>query len=317
MTPADVVARARQLAAALVTLPRTLAALELARDLLAFSRRPIDAAHVLDRAAELRELAARLAALRDAATPRRSNTGPLRPHAAGAAAPASPPGGGTPATPVMPPPPGPPHGIVTPGDVLAFRQMWDAYVMGTARAAIACADAWDAAATAAKATPPGPMPPGINLAQFGTSTPDADTLQIWADTQRQNSATLVWEWNAHADTPDATLVIQAGAILGDFQNTVLKAGQWYRPQIARDCPNVALPAPPTTDVQAQVIAHLEGLGVLEHGVLQLLGIGAGGALDTLGAVGATIQKTASAIASPGVWLGAAAVLGGVLLLARR
>src|ERR1700720_134957 len=33
---------------------------------------------------------------------------------------------------------------VTPGDVLAYRQLWDPYVMGVVRAMGTCAEAWDA-----------------------------------------------------------------------------------------------------------------------------------------------------------------------------
>jgi hypothetical protein len=203
--------------------------------------------------------------------------------------------------------------IVTPGDVLAYRKMWDEFVMGTARAGFACADAWDAAA--AGKTPA----TAINTAHFAIP-PDATTLKIWADTQRDNAQSIVDAWNAHADTPDWQILVRAGDILRDFQRTVLKVGQFYQLQIARECPALPLPAPPSFDIQQQAIARIEGLGIVAHGVLQLIGIGAGGMLDTMGAIGSTAAKVvtdvSSAIASPLPWIGLAAVAA-LVLLGRR
>jgi hypothetical protein len=118
-------------------------------------------------------------------------------------------------------------------------------------------------------------------------------------------------------------VVQAGDILRYFQRTVLKVGQVYEPQIAKDCPAIALPAPPSLDLQQQTIARIEGLGILAHGVLQLIGIGASGALDTIGSIGSTAKKVVTdvssavgAFASPLPWIAIAAVAG-LLLLGRR
>jgi hypothetical protein len=216
--------------------------------------------------------------------PRRYNTGPIR---AGADAPATP----------------PTHGIVTPGDVLAYRALWDDYVTGTARAAVAY---------------PAPAPANINLQRYGAHPPDASILQLQADTEQSYSDAIMLRWNVHANTPDATILLNAGSILQDFQDTVLRVGQFYQPLIAEDCPAVALPAVPSEDAQTQVIARLEGLGVVVHGVLQLLAIGAGGALDTYGAIGSVVKKGAEAITSPLPWicLGLAGV-GALALSARR
>ena len=75
---------------------------------------------------------------------------------------------------------------IGPGDVLAYRRLWDDYAgMGTVRAATACADAWNAAATAKETGQP--LPADINAAQFA-SPPDAKTLHLWADTQRLQRA---------------------------------------------------------------------------------------------------------------------------------
>ena len=203
------------------------------------------------------------------------------------------------------------HGIVTPGDVLAYRRMWDSYVVETVRAAIACADAWDAAAQSGDVS-------GINTSQF-KMPPDATTMHLWATQERQNAESLLSRWNAHADTPDWQLLAQAGDILIDFQKAVLRAGQIYRPNIAQDCPKLAegLPPPPTFDFQAQAIGRLEGLGVVAHGLLQLLGIGVSGVLDTAGAIGQKAADVVRTVTSPAPWLALGLGLGGILLLTRR
>ena len=174
--------------------------------------------------------------------------GPIWPSLGAAAAPAT-----------------PSHGFVSVADVLAYRRTWDAFVVGTAHAAIACAEALEAAAAA----------PGAS---------DPDLLRLAADTERENADTLMVRWNLHANTPDYAIVLGAGDILVDQQDAVEKAATFYRPQIVKDCPTIALPSPPSVDVQSQIIGRIEGFGILAHGVLQLIGIGTGGALDTLGPI---------------------------------
>lgn len=232
---------------------------------------------------------------------RRYNTGPVTGQATSSSS------SSTPATPP------PTHGIVTPGDVLSYRSLWDSYVMGTARAAQQCSQAWAAAAAAYPAAPPA----AINTARYGAHPPDASILQLIADTEQSYSDGITTRWNIHADTPDATLLLNAGSILQDFQDTVLRVGQFYQPLIADDCPAIALPMAPDASLQSQVIARIEGLGIVAHGVLQLLGIGAGGALDTLGAIGGAVAQGAKTLTSPGPWIALGLAGAGVLVLALR
>lgn len=170
--------------------------------------------------------------------------------------------------------------IVTPGDVLAFRKTWDPYVTGVAKAAVACADEQDA-----------------KVAGSG-------------DDRRLDSGSIMALWNAYAGLPDVEIVEGAPEILTFFQSTVLKVGQQYVPAIRASCPDATLPAPPSVDIQAQVIGRVEGLGILAHGVLQIIGMGAGGALDTLGAAASvatspTTQNTIRIVAVSAAVLGAA------------
>lgn len=168
-------------------------------------------------------------------------------------------------------------GIVTPGDVIAYRQMWDPYVTGVASAFLQCQTDWQNAAAGQSNT-------GANLAQFA-SPPDATTMGLWANAQGLNSQSIMNAWNAHAGLSDAEIVLIAGGILRDFQHVVKSVGREYVPQLQRDCPNIAIPAPPSYDLQAQVIAQIQGAGILANGVLEILGIGASGALDTAVSLG--------------------------------
>jgi hypothetical protein len=225
------------------------------------------------------------------------------------------------AAPTAPADASPTHGLVTPGDVLSYRGLWDEYVMGTVRAGMACADAWDAAAAGAAQSPPITAPASINLAQFGAHPPDAATLRVLAQSERASATALETLWNLHANTPDEQIVLNAAAILQDFQSTVLKAGQVYQTDIRKQCPNIPLPAPPGLDVQARVIGQIEGLGILAHGLLQLLGEGTGGALETLGAIGkaasGVVEAGTSILKSPGAIVGGLAAIAVILVVLSR
>jgi hypothetical protein len=152
-------------------------------------------------------------------------------------------------------------GAVTPSDVLAYRGLWNDYVMGTARAALACADS---------------LPAG----------------SIEADTQRTNADAIQLRWNEYAHWSPDMIVLEAAGILESFQNTVLKVGQFYQPAIAHDCPTLRLPSPADVNLQASIIGGIEGQGILAHGILQILGAGAGGAFDVLGAIATAPLKPA-------------------------
>lgn len=201
-------------------------------------------------------------------------------------------------------------GLVTPGDVLAYRQLWDPYVKAVAAACVNCAAAWNAAAAGQSPNTP------INTSQFATPpTPQTETL--WAQSQQGNYDSIDAQWNAYAGSSDYEIVLGASEMLLFYQKTILQIGQYYVPQLQRDCPGIVLPEPPTSSAQAYVIGQIEGLGILAHGALQLLGIGAGGALETLGAAASTakhvVDKAADAIGSPFFWL-AVTVVGGAILI---
>lgn len=199
-------------------------------------------------------------------------------------------------------------GFITPGDVLSYRALWDDYVMGTARAAANCAAAWRAAAAGqTPVTPPA-------LSNFAVQ-PDQRTLTLWANTEQQYSDDIVAAWNAHASKQDWEIVAMAAEILQDFQSLVRRVGDFYQPIIAHDCPALPLPAPPSLELQKRVIGQIEGLGILSHGVLQLFGIGVGGALQTYQDIAHAAAQPALAGAA-GVALGAVGALVGLWVLSR-
>ena len=201
-------------------------------------------------------------------------------------------------------------GIVTPGDVIAYRQMWDPYVVGVAQGFVQCQTDWNNAAAGQSST-------GADLAQFA-SPPDATTLKLWANAQSLNAQSIMSMWNAHAGLSDAEIVLIAGGILQDFQNVVKAVGQQYVPQLQRDCPNIAIPAPPAYSLQSQVIARIQGAGILANGVLQILGIGASGALDTAVSLerwtAATANKIVDTATSWWAWAAGAVIVGGAVAI---
>lgn len=213
------------------------------------------------------------------------------------------------------PPADVPSGVL-PSDVLAYRAAWDPYVMGIARGLTSCAAAWRLLADGKTLTSGDPSQP--NVGQFAV-TPDATELGLWADTLAQEAQSLVDSWNLHAGSTDAEIVLQAGAFLQDYQATVQRAGSFYAPELKKNCPSIPIPGPPSLDDQTQIIARIEGLKILSHGVLQLMTIGASGALQTYGAIA---EKAADLIPGPvglgigGAVVGVALTLGGLYLLSR-
>ena len=159
-------------------------------------------------------------------------------------------------------------------------------------------------------------PSAVDLTIFA-APPSAVVLQTYADGWTTDASTTSAEWDAYAGWSDADVVLQAGSILTFFQKTVLGVSQTYVPQLQHETPSIALPTQaPAFDVQTQVIATIEGYGVLGKGVLQLLGIGAGGALKTYGAIAKDAHDLVKTLASPGPWI-AVGVLGLAILVARR
>jgi hypothetical protein len=142
--------------------------------------------------------------------------------------------------------------FATPSDVLAYRKAWDPYVMGMARLEKQC-----------------------------STMPDIDPTL--ASVHAGTADTIVTLWNQYAGYTPQQLLLQASDVLKGYQDSVLQAGKSVV-GIRRDCPSLAskIPLPPTAVEQAQIQSRLEGMGVVAEGVINLLGVGANGALESLG-----------------------------------
>jgi hypothetical protein len=292
--PREVVALKRRLHGAFVMLlgaelgaksPATVRARELL-DLVhawnAYLARPVDWVNAPDELEHGFDLEARLAMLEGAGQPVRTGEQPT----------------GSPSSTTMPI-------VVTPGDVLAYRKLWDSYVMGIARAALQAAGAWDAVAKG--------QLPAMEPTHFPW-WPNRSVAATYADLERASSETIETLWNQFAGLSDLDIVVRAEGILRSFQDTVLQVGQYNAPRIAKEFPQLPLPEPPNFDLQAEVIGHIEGLGILAKGVLHLLGIGASGALETTLGAGKRLVET---VTSPVPWVAAGGILALLLLAAIR
>jgi hypothetical protein len=215
-------------------------------------------------------------------------------------------------------------GVVTPGDVIAYRTAWNRYVMDTVASANSCASAYQA--VAAKQT---------------DASTKALLTSIGQATQKDSDALLA-QWNVYAGKSDAFIVLEASNILQSYQETVMSAGRTrenittgslmcaltYQPTSGKcsdgDPPSgTVCQAAPGVDpnVQAQIISRIEGLGILASGVLQILVDTAG---NSLAAVGSATQWTAQqvggitkALSTPWPWIALAAGAGAFVVWEMR
>jgi len=201
-------------------------------------------------------------------------------------------------------------GLVTPGDILAYRAMWNQYVLDSVGCAQACAQKYNTAAT---------DPANAAL---------KDTFTAYGTALQQSADALQSDWNLWHDQAADIIVLQAADILQQQQEAVLYAGN-VRQQIKTstlpcifvyvNSKGQAVNAVPGADpsVQVQVIARIEGLGILSSGVLQIL---VEVTIYSLQAVGSATQwaaeqgsKLATALSTPWPWAAAIAVAGAVVV----
>jgi len=212
-------------------------------------------------------------------------------------------------------------GVVTPGDVLSYRAMWNQYVLDTVASAQHCATYYQ------------------NASQNISDPQTKATLQSLASENNAQASDLLAMWNIFAGKDSAFIVLQAAQILKSYQQTVITAGQVrgnitsgaYACDLVLTCTDQGSPSPacgaagqlvqatPGADpsVQAQVIARIEGLGILTSGVLQIL-VETGE--NTLAAAGSAAQwvasnadKAVSALATPWPWIVITTVAGAVIV----
>ena len=215
-------------------------------------------------------------------------------------------------------------GDATPGDVLAYRAMWNPYVLD-----IACGlsiQSWALTQAAAGTTPTtidsqhlaalGLCPnsgswvpdntPVLDTSGLAQQPPSAQLLTALAQVASDASDALVTQWNNFSGLSDVQITQQAASVLQAYQDTVLQAGQQYQPMLADHSPALAaaLPTGPDKSLQNQLIARIEGAGILARGTLKVIGIGVSGAVTSVGQAVADVGK---ATFSPWLWVSVAVI----------
>jgi hypothetical protein len=166
-------------------------------------------------------------------------------------------------------------GVVLPSDILAYRAMWDQYVLDTVRVCYDCSQAF---------------------ANVAAQQPDAATqqqLQQLSTLYKQDGDNILAAWNVWANVSDATIVLQGADVLQQEQQVVITAGH-QRELLTTSTITCALTyhdaagnvvnAIPGADpnMQAQLIARIEGLGILGSGILQVFVESTAAGLKTVG-----------------------------------
>ena len=160
-------------------------------------------------------------------------------------------------------------GLTLPGEVIAYRQLWDAYVIDTCNALYACAQR---------------KPPArSNLTQAEFS-----------DVYNGYASSLYASWNQDAGATMWQQLVFAEDYMKDFQKVVVSVANFYRPQLQLACPDIPLSPLPDVNDQSVVVSALESAKIIAVGSLELLGIGAGGAvqyIDKIGKAAANVVQT--------------------------
>jgi hypothetical protein len=182
----------------------------------------------------------------------------------------------------------PTHGFTGVGDVLAYRKMWDDYVLGVVQGCFLAACSLRAEAQGLPSftyTLRGAASPSTIAVypRAATGTSDPSVLATLASTYDSDGNWLLDRWNMDRDQADWKIVYYAGNILQDEQKTVEYAGQ-RAASLRAVFSSLPLPAPPEKSLQRDVIAHLEAGQYIASGVLQMFVGAAGAELKSAGAV---------------------------------
>jgi hypothetical protein len=210
------------------------------------------------------------------------------------------------------------HGFTGVGDVLAYRRMWDDYVLGVVQANYMAAASLRAESqglpsfsyTLRGASSPTTIPIYVRPS---TSTQDPQILSTVADSDDSSGNYLLSRWNLDAGKKDWEIVYFAGSILQEQQRTVQIAGTRAAELRAR-FPSLPLPSPPEKSIQRDVIAHLEAGQYIASGVLQMFTGAAGAELKSAGAVVDELGKGGKKLIDLMDWVPYLAVGGGVAVM---
>src|SRR5208337_4844648 len=129
--------------------------------------------------------------------------------------------------------------------LLAFRKLWNDYVVGAARIEAQAAEDWHAVADDKE---PSTV---INLAQFA-ATPDNTTIKLWGDLHQQTSDNDMSAWNQFAGKTTTEMYMLKDTILEAFQKLIISIGTQDVKALAKDCPQLKYPDPPSVEAQLQI-----------------------------------------------------------------
>ena len=129
--------------------------------------------------------------------------------------------------------------------LLAFRKLWDPYVVGAARIEKQAAEAWFAVAADKEPTTL------INLTQFA-ATPDSETIKLYGELHQQTSDTDMSTWNQFAGKTTTEMYMLRDTILELFQKLIIEIGTVDIETLIKDCPRLKYPNPPSVEAQLQI-----------------------------------------------------------------
>lgn len=201
-------------------------------------------------------------------------------------------------------------GDASPGDVLAYRALWDDYVLQTVCAYNALA--WALGFLIQGQSPPNTIDvtasqiagipycvrtiptwnyqlPIVDTSQFGDNPPTVAELTSVQTAATTSAASLLDRWNvwSNQNLSDYEIVQDAAQILTSMQGVVSDTGNTERPYLSKYSPSLgaAIVQGPSQSKQAQIIARLEGAKIVAGGVLTVFGFGVQGAIQSTESLG--------------------------------
>jgi hypothetical protein len=166
--------------------------------------------------------------------------------------------------------------------------MWDQYVLDTVRVCYDCSQAF------------------ANVSAEQTDPATKQQLQQLSIQYKQDGDNILASWDVWANTSSATIVLQAASILQQEQQVVITAGK-ERAQLTtgtiicaltyHDAQGNVVSAVQGADpnMQAQLIARIEGLGILGSGILQIFVESTTAGLQSAGSAGQWIAQQGKAL----------------------
>jgi len=129
--------------------------------------------------------------------------------------------------------------------LLAFRKLWDEYVVGAARVELQAAEAWYAIAADKE---PSTL---VNLTQFA-ATPDSETIKLYGELHQQTSNVDMSTWNQFAGKTTTEMYMLKDTILEAFQKLIVSIGTVDIKTLVKDCPQLKYPDPPSVEAQLAI-----------------------------------------------------------------